>query len=555
MAKIEAANKEKRLVIEDHVAREEYAEQTRLMAGQFSVVRAALLQQVSVFRAYGQRVDTSSDSLQAVTNMKVFESYEQDYKVFCKTSVASCTDLGQGLIQRKYATALSKFEFSGADEVGTHLAGVANDVKAAGTSLSSKRAILADAVKLQEFKDESRLVIARHGEMFVQVKNTVADMARYFSEQPRITSVREADVEKSVYELWMRKRGDLESGLVNAIINVEVDITMSEYKSAYSSWNADRDFTPVEGQMQAMLQGLKPAIEKKLALIQDARTREGVKLKCQLGLQQHDRMNLRIADWIDGKISYLELEEACQSINDARVLGSRVAAVEAEKNSVVHAMQSAFLTAKEQLTASKHESVYSQWVFDKAADVESRHRAIDALWAKYNASLASKQRRVASLLASEIKKEESRLDFANAIQDYSRFYADTVSYIQNQLGNKSGNAIVILDLLRSHGAEQDQESHDVIEESTRKQANLQKAEASSISLGVKDNPYATLSTEDIRHKHADIAARFAERRRLFADLLKKSEENDVASEKVAGAVKRVQARLATSLAQLMRNEV
>jgi len=208
-----SGEKEKRNVLDDDLARELYAEETRLMAGRHVDKGLQCANWASLKVEYTESDIFVHSISEAQVGLSLLDSYEVEKKRFTATAVASLKELGQTVLARKYDTKYSNYVYENPDEIKTREADI-DDYWAKLDQLSALRRTSLDMLLAREEKKEKmRIDFAGHA----------GDLMRYMED--KIEMIGSAEEQKIIFGFNLQEIESYDATLHT--IDEDVGLTVS----------------------------------------------------------------------------------------------------------------------------------------------------------------------------------------------------------------------------------------------------------------------------------------------------------------------------------------
>jgi len=151
------AHAEKKSILEDDLARELFAEETRLMAGQHIDKATQCARWANEKAAYLQQDLIVHSIREAKVGLSVLDAYETEKARFTDTAVASLKQLGSEVLGREYASPRSEYSYEAPDEVKDREAEVDEHWEQLGKLAASRRRNLTELLAREIRKEELRV--------------------------------------------------------------------------------------------------------------------------------------------------------------------------------------------------------------------------------------------------------------------------------------------------------------------------------------------------------------------------------------------------------------
>jgi hypothetical protein len=461
----------KRARLDDDLARESYAEHTRLLANQY-MRKAAMLEAWAAeqlrYLAVKENVQSSHD---ASVHLSLLDAFQKEMAVTTATSLASLRSLDAEIVARKYETSLSSYSYEKVPEIRAadgRLQQAWTDLEARS---QTKLAVLQDDLARHEFKERVELWASCFEDAQRRLMGWIDDKRKYLAAREQTDSVPLVELQLSLLDAFTHEKADRTAGSYAEVRRLSADIQSAKYTSSLSSWGHPAP-GPLAALEQKVLTGwtdLDAANVVKQSWLDDALAREQLRHKVYLQADQHVREHQRLDTWVADKTSYLQTSEAIDSIAQARLCLRLLDAFDTEQKSVWSTTVTSLNALGAEILATTYSSSQSQWKYEDPSAVQQRKSKADASWKTFEQLSAAKRTRLDRVLKDEITKENLRLDFAGAAKAFSRFVADNVAVIPARSASRDSQSGVLgftVDEFEAYGQKQIAEDDRILREGT-----------------------------------------------------------------------------------------
>jgi len=358
----------------------------------------------------------------------------------------------------------------------------------------------------------------QHQTVVDNLNKWVAEKEAYLKTKEVIDSVSAAQFHLRLLEAFDKEREAAIATNVAALKNIGKDLDANKYENHAS-------VVAREAEVDKAFAHLAELSALKLPVLKDDLERELYKQNTRLMFQEHTEKNEAILKWIAASREYLNTREKVYSVTEAHTQLSLLESFEQEKITVNDANVEEMKQLGRTIAARKHDTEYSQWVFENPEELTKRAEHIDAEWEALR--LLSEEKK--NVLKDHLTREEVREKFRIANQQHidqhaliSEWIAEKEKYLQTWPKIESLTDVIIqLSLLSAY----DQEYDTML--ST--QCAALKALGDSIRAAVHDTKYSKYTYEHTKtyepvFEASDpaareaIAAREDQIRAKFADL-------------------------------------
>ena len=466
---IKLASEAKRARLDDDLARESYAEHTRILADQYKR-KAALLNAWAVEQLRYLKVkEDIKNSHDARVQLSLLEAYEKEMTNITNTSLASLHALDAEIVARRYETKLSSYSYENVPDIratDTRLKAVWNDL---GENSKAKLAVLEDDLARHEFKEKVELWASCFVDSHTKLTAWADEKKKYLNTREEVDSVQKVELQLSLLEAYTVEKTDLTSGSLVALQTISKDVQTAKYSTSLSSWVYPElsHLTSLEKTLLSAWSELDKLGSTKLVWLEDALSREQLRAKVYLRADQHAREHKRLDSWIDEKKQYLKTQEPVDSIDGARLLLRLLAAFDTEQT-LVH--NTTVVTLKElgnEVLQTTYKSALSQWKYEDPNAVTQRKSKVEDDWKEFASQLRAKKDRLDKALENEIVKENLRLEFAASADGFNRFVRDNISFISARAVTRDPQSGVLgftVDEFDAYGQQQNAEDDRLLRE-------------------------------------------------------------------------------------------
>lgn len=421
----------RRARLDDDLARESYAEHTRLLADQYSR-KAALLESWAAdqLRYLNVKEDIKS-SHDASVQLSLLGACQKEVAATTQTSLASLNVLDQEIVARKYKTTLSEYSYEKVADIRATDARLQTAWASIHKQAASKLSVLEDDLARHEFKERVELWASCFGDSHTKLSSWVDDKGRYLATREQVDSVQRVELQLSLLEAYGHEKVDLTDGALAAFKQLGSDIQCARYSTPLSTWVHPElaRLAAVEKAMLASWAALDAQALTKQAWLDDALSREQLRAKVYLRADQHAREHARLATWVAEQKTYLTTQEPIDSIADARLLLRLLGAFDTEQALVWSTTVATLNELGAEILSTTYSSSLSQWKYEDPAAITARKAAAEAAWKEFATLSRTKRTRLDQALESEVAKENLRLEVASAATACSRFVQDSVTFI------------------------------------------------------------------------------------------------------------------------------
>eukprot|EP01156_Anaeramoeba_ignava_P013791 Anaeramoba_ignava/a607539_2293.p1 GENE.a607539_2293~~a607539_2293.p1 ORF type:complete len:998 (+),score=362.98 a607539_2293:509-3502(+) len=255
---------------------------------------------------------------------------------------------------------------------------------------------------------------------------------------------------------------------------------------------------------------------------------------------EHKDKHEKLVKWFDIKKAYLETKEEINSISTASQQLNVWDSYTTEYNETKSTTLVELKKLGEKTMAQKYQTEYSEYIFNetkyqgktfgkiKSEDMTDRHDDMDKKFKELTEFSKSKKGYLDECLKLETKKEELRLAFANAVSEFTAF-------IKLEIENASLREFgFILEEVEAYRKVIDDSDKEVLHKADDKKTECQNVKKQLDEYKVVDNPYTSLTLEDLEKSLDSLKAALGERIKAYEIELKRQRDNDELCRKFAG---------------------
>eukprot|EP00033_Pygsuia_biforma_P001487 GCRY01001677.1.p1 GENE.GCRY01001677.1~~GCRY01001677.1.p1 ORF type:complete len:1484 (+),score=524.59 GCRY01001677.1:146-4597(+) len=446
---------EKRALLEDHLARWQKIEKTRLMNTQHETKFTMILAYVAEKEQYLNTKEEINSVEEAKTALSLLASYEHEKKTTDETSCSTLRSLGQSIKDSKYETALSSWAFETPEEVDARHTQVADKWVVLSDLSAKKKAVLEDDLAREIFKNKVRMMNTQHENKFNALMSWIAEKETYLNKKEEIASVGEAETALSLLEVYEKDRVSVKDTDDVALKQLGEEILNAVYKTEHSEWSYEKkdEITQRHTDVDAKWTLLADLSAQKKLVLDDDLARELFKEKVRGMDRNHQASFDRIMAFASEKTEYLNVKEAINSVAEANAALSILDMFIADKKTMSETSVEPLKTLGQEINDSKYKTEYSEWAFETPEAVTERHTKVDAEWTAMDSLSEKKAAVLADDLAREQYKEKVRgleRQFVSNFEKFVAWFDEKKAYLEKKEEINSvadaNHALSILDM-------------------------------------------------------------------------------------------------------------
>eukprot|EP00049_Salpingoeca_infusionum_P009182 m.152573 g.152573 ORF g.152573 m.152573 type:complete len:1745 (-) comp14262_c0_seq1:1421-6655(-) len=556
---LDGLSAEKRRVLDDDLARELYAEATRLQADQHKDTCSLLSAWVSAKSTYLQVRETVDTTEDARFHLSVLEAFQKEKQALTATSLASFHELGKTVLARKYETSYSSYVYEEPNAIKTRESDLAAPWNKLDEEAKEKLTVLDDHLKRNIFQDEVRLSVDIHKDTFNKIQGWVQEKQAYLAVRETIDTVQQTDFHTSLLSAFEQEKKDTHSSQVAALTKRGDEIRASKYETSLSQWVYEKpdEVTALESQVQEMWNQMDAGAAAKQAFLDDCNARNLLKAKVLLLVDRHNGVFERVQQWVARKKEFLGAPSQVDSLASAAVSLRLLTAFESDRDNLNSTTVASLSELGQEIVTTKYQSDMSAWGFGDPATISTREQAINSEWQVLAKMVAEKR---AVLLADEErekKKEDLRQEFAHAAQAMRGFVRDTNIFIQKSLiegPNKATAYGFSLDETIAFEAELQKEDQELRNTTAQKKAASLTVLRELETFGAVVNPYTDLDAAGLDAVDVELGEVIASRSKHYKEALEEQRQNDQLCREFADGVNPLATQIRTEVEKLTRPE-
>jgi len=405
---------EKKRVLDDHLAREEFKEKVRRMNDQHTDKHNTLQSWITEQEAYLNTREAINSISEAKTELSLLASYEKDKESLHETNVAQLKKLGQEILAAKYHTNYSSYVFEHPDEVKNREASIDAKWKELSELSAEKKRVLDDHLAREEFKEKVRTQNSNHVDKHEKLQAWVAEKEAYLNTKEAIDSVSEATTHLSLLEAYEKEKQRTHETSVAQLKTLGAHILAQKYETKYSSWVFE---TPQE------IKDREASIEAKWVTLTELSAKKKAVLEADLAREQEkERLRLEYAHQASEFVRWTK-----ETSEDVAVSQFGFTLEEVEAYQAALTKSDEHIKKESETKTHEYKNVHSQMVGMGVTQNIYTKLSLDDL-AKANTSLegalSARQEAYNKELARQRANDQLCKDFAHLVEPFSKWISD-----------------------------------------------------------------------------------------------------------------------------------
>ena len=444
----------KQLMLDDALAREQFAEHTQLLAEQYrSEAEMLIAWGESKLRAY-LRVKTEGigSVADARYHLSVLNAFTREYGQYTTHQIMTLEALIGEIEGRRYKSEYSDHAFdeqhrSELRMLGSQLSGVWFELDEASLSKSDE---LDDSLARESTRERVELMCVSHTDMLGKIMEWVGGKVALLSHdqakaEEAITSVPEALRHLASLEAFVQEKGDYEAGMIDALIKMGKGILSTTHRSELSSWEWPRPeaIADAEASLDKDWGTLLQLADSKKARLADHLARESFRERTRLQVENHAAMYDKLNMWAEDRQEYLTAREALDSgpeSNTAQVhqavnvLNATIATLASKRDGAIASLG----RLGDEIRRAEHSGPFSSWAYETPEDVSDLEAQIAELWSQLEAQAAKKR----AWLSDDLERERYKADVGLWMINHRAAYKDTKQWCSHSIKKLATKEVV-----------------------------------------------------------------------------------------------------------------
>jgi hypothetical protein len=374
----------KEAVLQDDLARELYAEETRLLADQHAAKHETLTAWAGAKQAYLDAREVIEKSQDARFHRSLLDAFAHELSATSATSLASLHSLGQEVLARAFKTPLSSYTYEHPERVRGREAALEGPWRQLQKSVVTKREVLEDHLTRTLLQDAVRLSADVHRRLFEDIEGWVGVQKAYLGQRETIETEEAATFQLNLLGAHDVEKRDQRNGRVAALLKRGEGIRAARHGSAHSSWQYEGvpQVQALEAAVEGLWDELKTGHVGKHEFLQDAMARNVLKARVLLLAQQHAGLQARLESWLQAREAYLLQRECNESLDAVAVAARLLEAFRAEKAQMASTSLASLKKLGVDVKTTRFASELSQWEYPEPGSVDRVEATLTSAFSK-----------------------------------------------------------------------------------------------------------------------------------------------------------------------------
>eukprot|EP01105_Mastigella_eilhardi_P007218 TRINITY_DN18728_c0_g1_i1.p1 TRINITY_DN18728_c0_g1~~TRINITY_DN18728_c0_g1_i1.p1 ORF type:complete len:1570 (+),score=567.85 TRINITY_DN18728_c0_g1_i1:44-4753(+) len=384
-------------ILADHLAREEYASKTRIIANNYMAKLKEIKHWVEASETYLAAREHVHNVQDARTELSRIQSFIEQLHYMHDTKVKELTAIKDELFARKYETQLSSYVFEHSKstlptfdvEVAEKKAEilsceewVAKRWESMHAAAEVKLGIMKDHHAREEYKVDTHVMASGHKDKYQDLLYFASNTQKYLKTREDIHSVHEAKTQISKIEILQK---DLESMLNTQVKDLQKagqEVIARKYQTDLSSYEYEHTiykeptFEEHRPELKAQLlkdeeevlqvwAAMKEGAAEKLAIMKDHHSREEFRVESHVIANGHKNKFEELKSWVEQSETYLNFREHVHSIHEANTHTTQLQIFIKDLKEMQDTQVAKLFGIGKSLMAREYKTNLSSYVYDK----------------------------------------------------------------------------------------------------------------------------------------------------------------------------------------------
>jgi len=515
-------SEEKKKVLEDDVAREDFAAKTRLLNRTHIDKHSSLSSWVQEKENYLKTKEAISSVGEALTHLSLLEAYTKDKESQTEGALAQWKKLGADILAAKYATSYSSYVFETPEEVKSRESQIDEKWKLLTQLSEEKKKVLDDDLAREEYKEKTKMMNRNHVSKFDILSSWISEKEAYLKEREAVSSLLEAETLLSLFSTYEQDKVGMTDANVAQLNKLGAEILARKYETSYSSWafETPEEVKKREGEVQSKWTLLSELSAEKKKVLDDHKAREEFKERVRLMNRNHIVAAASLTSWSVEKENYLKRKEEIDSISQALTQLILLEAFDKDRNSMKDRNVEQLKKLGAEILGSKYSTSYSSWALETPEEVQTRESQIDQKWTLLSQLSQEKKKVLEADLAREQEKERLRLEFAHLAAEFLRWGKETSDVLS------AAHFGFNLEEVEAYKASLESSEKEIQSHAGSKQEEYEKVWKKKGEMGVTSNMYTTSSPSSLEEAKKSLLSALSERTQRYEKELANERRKD-----------------------------
>jgi len=417
---LEELSQTKKERLEDDREREKFKEKLRQDNEQHKKMTNDLLEWITQKKEYLNIQDSVNSIAGAQYNLGVLLVYDEDKKNRTNGSIQSLQKLGAEIVEAKYQSSLSSYEFLTPDEISGRETDIDQEWKTLDELRDKKLRIQEDDLEREKFKEKLCRDNEQHKNKQNEIMAWIQEKKTYLEKKNSVDSVQSAQINICNFESYKEELRIMIAGSIANLKNDGQAILDAQYETEFSDFKfqTPKEITEREADIDRAVAMLSDIAENKNEMLEDDRRREEFRDKLRQDDQNHLGKYKSILSWVKEKKEYLNTSEPVTSIRQIQENIATLKAYMSEKIDTTNGPLTALKTMGRAITTARYQTKFSSFVFPDSKIISGREQELTDAWAELDQLYKQKQNVLNDDLLREQFKEKILLSNAQHIEQY-----------------------------------------------------------------------------------------------------------------------------------------
>eukprot|EP01119_Soliformovum_irregulare_P010300 TRINITY_DN2527_c0_g1_i1.p1 TRINITY_DN2527_c0_g1~~TRINITY_DN2527_c0_g1_i1.p1 ORF type:complete len:1111 (+),score=542.58 TRINITY_DN2527_c0_g1_i1:57-3389(+) len=229
-------SQQKRPVLEDDLAREQYKEKVRQAVDQFRAKDRKLQHWIKEKEDYLKTKESVTSVGEARAQLSILAAYEKDKKTMTSVNVSQLDSLGKEILGMKYKTKYSEYVWEHPEEINSAKDKVHSKWKELSDFSAEKKRVLDDHLAREEYKEETLSLNANHVKRHQELESWISEKENYLKLKEESSSIAEAQSHLDLLDEFDKEKDQMHGTSVFNLKDLGKEILARKYSTNYSSY-------------------------------------------------------------------------------------------------------------------------------------------------------------------------------------------------------------------------------------------------------------------------------------------------------------------------------